>query len=150
MREVAEATNCGRSSEQISLYLVAHLVPQELQFSVGLDAFREHGQAKSATEAQYRPDNRRGLTVGIDRLDEGAVDLDPVERKRAQVGQRRVAGAEIVHRDTDTECLDLPQHAECPIKIADKRRLGDLNLQTMWRQADFEQHLVQFLDEFVV
>src|SRR6266480_2092840 len=87
MREVAEVTNCGRTSKQISLYLVAQLILQKLQLSVGLDAFRKHEQAKSATEAQYRPDDRGGLTVGIDRLDEGAVDLDSVERKRAQVGQ---------------------------------------------------------------
>src|SRR5216683_432089 len=87
MREVAEAADRGRTSEQISLYLVAQFVVQELQFSVGLDAFREHGQAKSATKAQYRPDNRRGLAVGIDRFDEGTVDLDPVERKRPQGGQ---------------------------------------------------------------
>src|SRR6266550_5154011 len=88
MREVVEAADGGRTSKQISLRLIAQLVLQELQFGIGLDAFREHGQAEAAAKAQYRPDNRRGLTVGVDRLDEGAVDLDPVERKRAQIGQR--------------------------------------------------------------
>ena len=150
MCEVVEAADRGRTSEQISLHLVAPFVLQELQFGVGLDAFREYRQAESATKPQYRPDDRRGLTVGIDRLDEGTVDLDPVERKRPQVGQGRIAGAEIVHGDVDAERLDLAQHAERPIEIADQRRLGDLDLQTVWRQAGFEQDLVQLLEEFGV
>src|ERR1700722_4576017 len=51
MREVAEAADRGRTSQQISLHLVAQFVLQELQFCVGLDPFREHRQAKSATQA---------------------------------------------------------------------------------------------------
>ena len=81
MGEMAEAADGGRAPEQISLHLVTHLVLQELQLSAGLDAFGEHRQPQSAAEAQYRPDDRRGLSVGIDRFDEGAIDLDPVERR---------------------------------------------------------------------
>src|SRR5471032_58073 len=51
MREVAEAADCGWTSKQISLHLVAHFVLQELQLCVGLDAFRKHREAKSATQA---------------------------------------------------------------------------------------------------
>src|ERR1700674_4207341 len=147
MGEMAEAADGSRAAEQISLHLVTHLVLQELQLSAGLDAFGEHRQAQSATEAQYRQDDRRGLTIGIDRLDEGAIDLDPVERKRAQIGQRRIAGAEIVHRNRNAERLDLPQHRKRPVEIANQRRLGDLDLEAPWRQAGLEQDLVQFLDE---
>ena len=64
MGEVVEAADRGWTSEQISLHLVAPFVLQELQFGVGLDAFREYRQAESATKSQYRPDDRRGLTVG--------------------------------------------------------------------------------------
>ena len=92
-------------------------------------AFGKHGQTKPATEAQDRPDNGRGLTVGIDRPDKGTVDLDLVERKCAQVRERRIAGAEIVHRDTNTERLDLPQGRQRAVEIANKRGFGDLNLQ---------------------
>src|SRR5260370_17835300 len=98
MGEVVEAADRGRTSEQISLHLVAPFVLQELQFGVGLDAFREYRQAESATKPQYRPDDRRGLTVGIDRLDEGTVELNPVERKRAQVAQGRIHTPQLVHR----------------------------------------------------
>ena len=41
--------------------------------------------------------------------DERLVDLDLVERERLQIGQRRIAGAEIVHRDAHAERLQAPQ-----------------------------------------
>src|ERR1700710_2239857 len=99
MREVSKIADRGRAPEQISLRLVATFVPQEMQLGVGLDAFRQHRQTKSTSKTKYRTDNGRGLIVGIDRLDERTVDLDLVERKRAQVRQRGIAGAEIVHGD---------------------------------------------------
>jgi len=47
-----------------------------LKLGVGLDAFGQHGEAEPASKAQHSSNNGRGLTVGIDRLDERAVDLD--------------------------------------------------------------------------
>ena len=41
--------------------------------------------------------------------DEGAVDLQHVDRELAQVGERGVAGAEVVDGDPDPERLQLAQ-----------------------------------------
>ena len=67
--------------------------------------------------------------------------------KRPQIGKRRIAGAEIVHRDFDAERLDLPQRRERAVQIAHQRRLGNLDLEPLRRQTGFEQDLMQFLDE---
>src|ERR1700704_4301324 len=119
MGEVAKTGDGGRASEQIALHLVTLFVLQELQFGVSLDAFRQHRQTKSASETEHGTDDGRGLIVGVDRLDERAVDLDLVERKRAQVRERRIAGTEIVHGDANTERLDLPQSGQRPVEVAD-------------------------------
>src|SRR5882762_1674181 len=119
MGEIAKTSDRGRTSEQIALHLVTLFVLQELQLGIGLDAFRQHRQTKSTSKAQDRADNGRGLIVGIDRLDERAVDLDLVERKRAQVRERRIAGTEIVHGDANTERLDLLQSGQRPVEGAD-------------------------------
>ena len=147
MSKLAKAFDSGRASEQIALHLVAKFVLQELQFGVGLDAFRQHRQAQSTSEAEHGADDGRGLIVAMDRLDERAVDLDLVERKRAQVRERRIAGAEIVHGDADAERLDLPQGGQRAVEVANQRGLGDLDLQTTRRQAGLQQDLVQLLHE---
>jgi hypothetical protein len=43
-------------------------------------------------------------------MDETAIDLDLVEGEGPQIAQGRVAGTEIVHRDTHAESPQLPQH----------------------------------------
>ena len=52
-------------------------------------------------------DSRRA--VDLDVADEGAVDLDLVEREPLQIAQRRVAGAEIVERDPHPDGAQLMQ-----------------------------------------
>ena len=41
--------------------------------------------------------DRLRVAIGVEAAHEGAVDLDLVEREAAQIAQRRIAGAEIVH-----------------------------------------------------
>ena len=53
------------------------------------------------------------LSSSPDRLaHEALVDLDLVEREFAQIAQRRIAGAEIVHRDGHAEFAQAHQHRE--------------------------------------
>ncbi len=58
--------------------------------------------------------------------DERAVDLEDVDRELAQVAQRRVAGAEVVDRQTDPEGLERPERRDGRLDVADEGRLGDL------------------------
>jgi len=49
--------------------------------------------------------------VGRHVANEGAVDLERVDGEALEVGQARVTGAEIVHRDTHPIALEAAQHA---------------------------------------
>jgi hypothetical protein len=57
--------------------------------------------------------------------DEAAVDLDLVERKTLQVGQRGIAGAEIVQRDPHADRAKMMQNGERGGVIANENRLGN-------------------------
>ena len=60
---------------------------------------------------------------------ERAVDLDRVERQLAQVGQRRVAGPEVVEDDADAQRAELLQDAEARLGAVHDAGLGDLQLE---------------------
>ncbi len=66
---------------------------------LGLDAFADHGQLERLGEGDHAVDDVQAALVLLDLLHEGAVDLDRGDRELAQVGQVRVAGAEVVERD---------------------------------------------------
>ncbi len=65
----------------------------------GLDPLGNHRETQLVTEADNRTDDRcrDPFAIGID--DDRLVDLDGVDRQIHQMGQRRVAGAEVVQRD---------------------------------------------------
>src|SRR5207244_13247092 len=86
------------AAEQKALALLAAFGAQAAQLGFGFDAFGGDGDAEPLAEADDGTDDRLRVAIGIDFLHEGAVDLDLVERKTAQVTQARIAGAEIVHR----------------------------------------------------
>ena len=63
-------------------------------------------------------------------VDEGAVDLQRVEREAAQVGQRRVAGAEVVQRHAHAQVAQRVQLRRARRATSSiEHRLGDLQLQ---------------------
>ena len=80
-------------------------------------------------------------------LHEGAVDLDLVERERAQVAQRRVAGAEIVHGDAHAEFPQPMQGLQRLGVLLQQHALGDLHLQPLGRQARSRQRRDDRLDQ---
>ena len=68
-------------------------------------------------------------------VDEGAVDLDLVEREALQIAQRGIAGAEIVKRDPHPQAAELMQHRQRDLVVANEHRLGDLELEPAGRDA---------------
>src|SRR5262249_56294990 len=93
----------GRPAHQVALDVVAGFAGQERQLVARLDAFGHHRHAQSARQADDGAHDGGRLRVAVDVGYEGAVDLDRVEWERLQVGQRRIAGAEIVHGDPHAE-----------------------------------------------
>ena len=60
-------------------------------------------------EVDHRADDRGRLRIAAEIHHKGAVDLDLVERKGLRIAQRRIAAAEIVHRDAHAERLQPAQ-----------------------------------------
>ena len=55
--------------------------------------------------------------------------------KLLQIAQRRVAGAEVVHRDPHAELAQLVQHRERRLVVANEHGFSDLQLEPLRRQA---------------
>ena len=78
-------------------------------------------------------------SCGRDRLDEAAVDLQRVEIGAAQIAERGIAGAEIVHGELHAEALDLLEHLLGGAGQLEEHGLGDLELEPARLQAGLGQ-----------
>src|SRR4051812_10059063 len=92
-----------RRAEEAALDFRAALCAQALELLNVLDAFRRRRHPEAQAEARDSPHDRDAVLAALELLHERAVDLDLVEREAAQVLQRRIPRAEIVHRDADAE-----------------------------------------------
>src|SRR5699024_402963 len=98
-RELADELAGGQGTiEQVALQVVAAARGEEVALGLGLDALGDHLQAEAVAEGD---DGGGDLAVGAVLADvphEAAVDLQQVDIELAQVGERRVARAEVVDR----------------------------------------------------
>ena len=92
----------SRATEQESLRAVAAELDQPRPLGFGLDALGDRDQVRSVREFDDRADQHRRAAVGVEVAHEAAVDLQLVDRQRAQPRQRRVAGTEVVDREVHT------------------------------------------------
>src|SRR5215212_1127791 len=123
-----------RFAEEITLHRIAAFVRQKRQLLLGFHTLGDDRHVEAMAETNDGPDDRGRLRVASDVDDEGAVDLDLVERKRLQVAQRRVAAAEVIHGYTYPKCLKPPQQSQTTIEILDQHAFGDLKLQPARRK----------------
>ena len=128
-----------RAAEQVALDRVAPPAAQEAGLGLGFDAFGEDRQVEAAAHDDGGRGDGRIDRVVDDVAHEGLVDLDLVEGKARQVGERRVAGAEIVERQLDAECLQLAAHGDGFGDIVDEGALGDFQFERRGRQAALGQ-----------
>ena len=84
--------------------------------------------------------DRRRFGAGVAFHDEGTVDLERVDREALQVGERGVAGTEVVDRDGDAHRLQFVQHGERPLHIAHQHAFGDFQFEIGRRQPGFIEH----------
>ena len=80
---------------------------------------------------------------------EGLVDLDRVEREALQVGQRRIAGAEIVERQAGAELAHPRQHLRRVFRVLHHQALGHLELQRAALDVGAHQHRLHVVDQVV-
>ena len=98
-----------RLAEEVSLPLRAALMPQMVEFLPRLDALGGRRHVQTAAQTNDRAHDGHGILVGTEIADEGPVNLDLVEGKTAQIAERGVAGAEVVHRDARAQHAQLVQ-----------------------------------------
>jgi hypothetical protein len=111
---------------------------QHARASLRLDPFDAHRHDSALASVGHRADDRHAFLVA-DVADEAAVDLDHVERQRAQVRQRRIAGAEIVEREADALVLEAGDDRSREVDVGEQRAFGDLDHQPLGREAGLGQ-----------
>src|SRR6266540_6026451 len=132
--ELVESGGRDGGTEEVALHLVTLLGPQELELRLRLDSL---GDGRELQTVRHRDDGGRdGGVIGIARdvAHEGLVDLDPVNREAFQVVERRVSRAEIVHRETQTEILQVPERRDRKLGVLHGIGFRDLEVERRWRK----------------
>jgi hypothetical protein len=92
-----------------------------------------------------------GPIVGVgETTDEGAVDLQYVDREAVQVGERGVAGAEVIDRQSHAEGLDAMETLEVGSGVIHGGALGQLDHPVVRLEPGFEQRLRDILYQLAV
>ena len=108
---------------------------KDIKLLLRLDAFSRglHSHALGNTDHSTHDVERAGVLGEV--LDEAPVDLDPVEGEILQIAERRVTRTEVIQGNADAEIAQPIQDAERGIGILQEARLGNLELQPVWRQS---------------
>ena len=150
LQEPAEPLGRGRFAQKKALHLVAAVLTQERQLQLGLDPFGDHRLAQALGQRDHREDDRLVLGVAADVLHEGPVDLDLGYRQPFEVGERAVAGPEVVDRKAHA-AMGQAAHAgaDRAVRGLHEQAFGDLELQERRRQAMPAEDLVDRGQEIV-
>lgn len=82
-----------RPGKQITLHGGAAMHNKEAALALRLHPFGNHLQPQPAPQPDQRPRDQAAIPIGIDGAGEAAIDLDAVNRKAGEVGERGIAGA---------------------------------------------------------
>src|SRR6516162_4200211 len=115
-----------------------------------LDALGYRLEPQRLAEGDHRARQLRAVVGVGETTDEGAVDLQHVDREAVQVGERRVAGAEVIDRQSHAECLDAMETLEVGIGVVHGGALGQLDHQVVRLEPGFEQRLRDILYQLAV
>src|SRR5262249_55882429 len=117
-----------RFAEGKTLRVFAAQLVELDRIGVGLRAFGDHVHAEVVGERDDRlQDHRPRAAAGG--ADEGLVDLDGVEREALQIGERGMAGAEIIERQPGAELADARQHLRGVLGVLHHERFRQFQLQ---------------------
>ena len=112
-----------RPAEEPALRILAAERQQHIALLLGFDPLGHRVQADFPGQADHALQQRRGH-ARRDRAGEAAIDLELVERETAEIAERGIAGAEIVHRQADAVKLERHQCVAGAIRIGRQRGLG--------------------------
>src|SRR6185369_12542120 len=120
-----------------ALQVVAAAVEQHLFLHLGLDALGDHLEAERVAKPYDGGDHRVVIGILVHIGDERAVDLERIQREAAQVRHTRKPDAEVVQRKAHADFLQLAQRHQREIRMLHDGRLGNLQLEQLWRQFRF-------------
>src|SRR3569833_2262607 len=115
-----------------------------------LDPLRHDVQSQGAAECDHGACQLRPVVVRCQPADEGAIDLEDVDRETMQVRQRRIPSAEIIERETDTERLQLLQALQVVLRVGHDGALGQLHDQVLRLETGDGQRVGDVPDEIAV
>ena len=136
-----------RLAEQEPLHDAAAEAVQDLHLAQVFHAFGDHAQTERAGQGDDGRDHRGALRRHAEVAHEAAVDLQLADGQGRQIGQRRVAGAEVVDRDLDADLVEPVQRRDHVLQVLHQARLGDLELDRVMRHAVGRDRVVDVLDE---
>ena len=128
MRLGAWSMGCG-CGEEVSLHVWASELEEYGDLFVVVDAFGDDEEVEVLGECDDGGDDGGVLAFGADRPDEGLVDLDDVEGEGSEVGEGRVAGAEVIERDVDAEGSQRVQERRDVDCVVDEGAFGEFEGQ---------------------
>src|SRR6266571_9259494 len=105
-QELRHRLGIDRRGEEIPLALVAAVRAQEFQLLHGLDPLGDHAHRERMCERDDRLRDRRVVPSLVHPADERAVDLEAIDRQPRQVGEARIARADVVHGDLHAQGLE--------------------------------------------
>ena len=114
---------------------------QRVELFLRLDAFGQRLHAQALAELDDGAQDHVGLRARGQPGDEAAVDLERVDRVGAQVGQRGVAGAEVVQPQPDAQRAQRLHARARRGRVGEHGGLGHLQLQPEGRQPRLGEHL---------
>src|SRR3954471_10106250 len=129
-----------RPAQMVSLRIAAPQLAQDLELPLVLHPFRHHLHVQALRQREDGVDDLQRLLGLADALDEAAVDLQGVDGELVQVGERRVAGAEVVEVDAHSHRPELGHVARDLRVLFHQQRLGHFQPQGARREARLAQH----------
>src|SRR5437588_7965099 len=97
-----EISGGERPANMIALGIVTTHAREEVERAVILHTFRHDFQSKAVPQICDRADDEDVALIHVHVLHKRPIDLDLIDREPLEMGERGVAGAEVVDRDSYT------------------------------------------------
>jgi hypothetical protein len=92
---------------------------------LGFHPFRHHRDAKGSGQTDHCPHNGFILPIRSEPIDKGAIDLEDGDWETAQIAERGVAGAEIIHRQAKAELIQSLDGVHGDVDVINQHCFGD-------------------------
>jgi len=139
-----------RFARQVALHIVAAARFHEMHLFFRFHAFGHHRQVQVLGQVENGVADGRVLARFGQVLDEGAVDLQHGNGKALQVGQRGIAGAEIVDGDARAALRHLAEDGFRVHGIDHQGAFRDFQHQVFARESRKGDGVVEHVEEFIV